>query len=296
MNNSTEAKYIIISPIKNESLHIGTTLKSVIAQTLRPVRMIVVDDGSDDDTVNIVSSYVQRYSWILLIQSRDSGVRDTGRAEAAAFQIGYLFALGLSIPFDYIVKLDGDLSFDAQYFEGLFKEFTQDERLGIASGIYLEHDGRDWKPVDFPSYHAAGASKVVRRECFEQIGGFLTQPGWDTVDVIKARHAGWRTRHFEHLKFLHLRSEGTAMGVRRTNEMHGEIYYLTGGSVPFFVLKLWHRLILGKPFFLAGFFMLSGYLKQVLKRNELLVSPDEARTYRQLIHSRLLGGFRNLRV
>ena len=60
-------------------------------------------------------------------------------------------------------------------------------RLGIASGVYLEKcENGAWKEVVMPSYHAAGACKVLRRKCFEEIGGFITAAGWDTVDEIRA--------------------------------------------------------------------------------------------------------------
>ena len=88
-----------------------------------------------------------------------------------------------------------------------------------------------------PHYHAAGASKAVRRECFENIGGFITQRGWDTVDEIRARSRGWETTHFADLKMKHWKPEGTGMGLLRTSCMHGEIYYRTGGSRPVLYLK-----------------------------------------------------------
>ena len=102
-----------------------------------------------------------------------------------------------------------------------------------------------------PSYHAAGASKMVRRLCFEQIGGFVAARGWDTVDEIRAVAAGWRTGHCKELKMKHWKREGSGIGAIRTHFMHGEIYYRTGGSRTFFVLKVLHRSRAG-PSSLAG--------------------------------------------
>ena len=101
------------------------------------------------------------------------------------------FAQGLSaasdLAFDYVVKLDCDLELPDDYFARLLAHFEAEPRLGIASGVYLEENATGhWQPVAMPDYHAAGASKVVRMECFHDIGGFVCERGWDTVDEVRA--------------------------------------------------------------------------------------------------------------
>src|SRR4029079_12675839 len=114
----------------------------------------------------------------------------TGSAEAQAFKYGY-DSLGTT-DYEFIIKLDGDLSFGPEHLAGVLQRFREDPTLGIASGIYCElSEGDVWKHVRLPWYHAFGACKVVRRSCFEEIGGFRTAPGWDTVDEIRAWHRGW---------------------------------------------------------------------------------------------------------
>ena len=234
---SSAPRYVIISPVKDEVRHIELTLRSVVSQTLRPSKWIVVDDGSKDATAEVVRRYAAEYPFIECASSGRDAARLTGTAEAQAFKCGQMALAGLD--YDFIVKLDGDLSFEADYFERLMRHFTSDPQLGIASGIYLEVDeDGEWQPVAMPGYHAFGACKVVRRQCFEQIGGFLTTPGWDTVDEIRAWRFGWRTRHFPELRVRHHRPEGSGMGPLMTSVMHGEIYYLTGGDPLLLPLKL----------------------------------------------------------
>jgi hypothetical protein len=146
-------------------------------------------------------------------------------------------------------------------------------------------------PVVMPGYHAAGASKVVRRKCFEQIGGFIAERGWDTIDEIRAHALGWETRHFSDIRFYHLRKEGTGMGRLHTNVMHGEIFYRTGGGPILFIVKALLRMLRGKPFFLAGAAMVYGYLAAVAHRKKLLVSMSEARAYRKLLYRRMSTPF-----
>lgn len=277
--------YIVVTPVKDEVRHIERTLQSVVAQSHRPLIWIIVDDGSSDGTCEIVRKYAAEHSFIRPVWADAVTKRATGTAEVRAFNRG--FELVRNEHYGCIVKLDADLSFDPDYFARLIAEFNRNPKLGIASGIYLEsRDGGEWNEIEMPSYHAAGASKVIRKECFEEIGGFVEQRGWDTIDEIRAIARGWNTRHFTDLQLKHWKPEGTGMGLLRTTYMHGEIYYRTQGSVLFFALKTLRRL-LEKPYILGGASMVWGYVHAFIKRRELLVTPEEGKCYRNLLNERL---------
>jgi biofilm PGA synthesis N-glycosyltransferase PgaC len=193
------------------------------------------------------------------------------------------------LTYDLIVKLDCDLSFDPSYFEELIARFESDDSLGIASGIYFESENKqDWREIPMPSYHAAGASKVIRAACWTEIDGFVAARGWDTVDEIRAMSRGWRTTHFADLHMKHWKKEGAGIGLVRTSVMHGEIYYLTGGGILFFVMKLIHRLK-ARPVVLGAIAMAWGYLRALVSGRQRLVTPNEARHYRSLLNQRLTG-------
>jgi len=284
--------YVIISPVKDEEQFVEFTLRSVIQQTVKPVLWILVDDGSRDRTSEIVSRYAEEHSFIRLIRNPNSGVRKPGSAVIRAFNVGYN-ALG-DTAYDFIVKLDCDMSFEPDYFEQLMGRFAGDERLGIASGVYLEMNKTGvWKEVPMPSYHAAGACKVVRRNCFKDISGFIVSAGWDTVDEIRAMIHGWRSRHFRDLQMHHHKPEGSGIGPVRTNFMHGEIYYLTGGSKLFFLLKVLHR-IKAKPYVLGALALTGGYLRAGVKRKDLLVTREEALRYKAMLRGRIFMKARTL--
>lgn len=282
-----QSSYVIVSPVKDEERYIEATLRSVIGQTVRPLKWIIVDDGSSDATPQILQSVAKLHNWIEVLRIQREAIRDLGITEIKAFAKGYE-QLNCD-EFDFIVKLDCDLDLPPDYFERLLKEFEKNKRLGIASGMYLEdHDGK-WLPAHMPDYHAAGASKMVRRSCFEEINGFILYRGWDTIDEIKAMTLEWETRHFRDLTFRHLKREGSAMGFGRTNALHGEIYYLTGGGIVFFLLKVLHRTATSMPPVLAGAAMLWGYLRCPLQGKKRLVSRSEAKFYRTTLNRRLLG-------
>lgn len=284
-------KYVVISPAKDEEHYINDTIDSIVNQTIKPLKWIIVDDGSQDQTPEIIRKYGEQYEWIELVTKKRDSSRQPGSAVIRAFNHGY--ELVKNMEFDFVVKLDCDLRFDIDYFEKLLGRFSKEKKLGIASGIYLEENGNKWVPVKMPQYHAAGASKIIRKECFEQIGGFVPAKGWDTLDEIRAGMLGWETLHFPDIEFYHLKNEGIGIGFTNTNAMHGEIFYVTGGSRFFFVLKCLHRMLSGKPFMIGGLFMLGGYLSAYLKRKEKLVNEDEERFYKKQLNKRLLRAVSN---
>jgi poly-beta-1,6-N-acetyl-D-glucosamine synthase len=284
----TQKQYVIITPVKDEEKYIERTLSSVMSQSILPLRWIIVDDGSSDKTVEIINKITETVGWINLVKNGPRISRNTGVAEVVAFNS--CLEMVWSMDFEFVVKLDGDVLLCHDYFERIMEKFDSDEYLGIASGAYLEDHGKGWRPVILPLYHAAGASKIIRKKCFTSIGGFCESIGWDTVDEIKAQYLGWRTQHFPEIRFFHLKNEGSGMGNVKTSVMHGEIFYLTGGRLLFFLFKFVKRALFGRPLLISGIMMMNGYLKSMLTRKSLLVSKDEAKTYNQLLANRFYQG------
>jgi glycosyltransferase involved in cell wall biosynthesis len=277
----------LISAVKDEARFIEATINSVVRQRLLPTRWVIVDDGSRDETVALVRRHQAQHSFIEVVMHDRAGQRHPGSRVIHAFNRGLE---RVRDPFDFVVKLDCDLTFSDDYFVTLLARFAQNPRLGIASGIYLEASGTGaWRHVPMPSYHAFGACKVVRRECFGDIRGFLTVPGWDTVDEIKAWRCGWETRHFSDLQVRHHRPEGTGIGRLRTSWMHGQIFYRTGGDPLFFAFKAARRAV-GAPPLAGALALVGGYGAAFLNRMPRLVTDDEARHYRRLLRQRLIGG------
>lgn len=281
----TPAPYVVVTPVRDEERFIGETLVSMLAQTHRPLRWVIVDDGSTDRTPEILRRHTDSVAWITVV-STGSTQRELGSAEVLAFQRG-MAEVDASLPYEFIVKLDADLRLRPDYFEALLGHMAADPRWGIASGVYCEERNGEWIPVEMPGYHAAGASKAVRRQCFDDIGGFVARKGWDTVDEIRAGLRGWRTGHIDDLLFHHLKPEGMAMGTLQTQRFHGEIYYQTGGGFLFLLAKAGHRMVAGSPPVVGGLALLWGYLSPLLGRQARLVSDDEARYYRAMLNRRL---------
>jgi len=278
--------YVIISPVKNEERYVEATLTSVLSQTVKPIRWIIVDDGSSDCTPEILRRYAQQADWIQIVRLDHTQSRQPGTPVVHAFRRG--FELVRHEMTQFVVKLDCDVKVPPDYFELLLAKFREDPALGIASGVYLEEQADNgWQPIPMPSYHAAGASKMMRAECYRQIGGFVQSPGWDTVDEIRAQVRGWKTRHFEEIRFQHLKKEGSGIGALATSIMHGRVYYLTGGGKLFLFFKILHRTISERPYLLSGLALLWGYLTALFSGQRKLVTSEEARFYARSLNRRL---------
>jgi biofilm PGA synthesis N-glycosyltransferase PgaC len=262
--------YVVITPVRNEAAFIERTIASMIAQTVRPCQWIIVDDGSTDDTADIIRRQIAEYPWIRLVQRADRGFRQRGGGVVEAFNEGYA-ALAVA-DYEFIVKLDGDLSFAPDYFERLLARFAARPRLGISGGTCYVQDGDTWRPEETDVTHVRGATKVYRRTCFEAIGGLVAHLGWDGVDEWQARARGWEVESFLDIPLYHHRATGAAKGpVRGRIEQGRAAYYI--GYHPLFMLARGVRHMADHPFILGGLALLWGYVGDWLRRRERADDP-----------------------
>jgi biofilm PGA synthesis N-glycosyltransferase PgaC len=250
-------QYIIITPARDEENYLEKTIVSVAKQTIVPLQWIIVNDGSCDRTGEIIDRYAAIYPWITARHRPNRGYREAGGGVIATFYDGY--AQIQSWNWDFLVKLDADLSFSEDYFEQCFAEFSKDVHLGIGGGgIYHNVDG-EFKLEPNPQFHVRGATKIYRRECWEALGGLLRAPGWDTVDELKANMLGWSTRTFANLRLSHYRFTGAAEGAWKDCIKNGRANYITGYHPFFMLLKCARRLVL-KPYILGSVGLGWGFL------------------------------------
>jgi poly-beta-1,6-N-acetyl-D-glucosamine synthase len=86
---SRVGRYLLISPCRNEAQYMRQTLDSVIAQSVRPAKWVIVDDGSTDATPQILAEYREKNSWIEVVTRGDRGRRSVGPGVIEAFYTGY---------------------------------------------------------------------------------------------------------------------------------------------------------------------------------------------------------------
>lgn len=258
-----EISHIVITPVRNEEKNIEYTINSMVSQTIKPVQWIIVDDGSSDNTYNLILKYTEKCKWITPIRKSTKLTENMGTGSVPkAFLYGMKYAKYND--YDFIVKLDGDLSFNDDYFERIINEFKINPKLGIASGGCYEYK-RDGMLIleKVPKFHTRGASKVYRRECFEIIGGVIPHVGWDTIDEIKAWMHGWETMNFPEIKMIHYRKTGSRGGILRGKIRAGYSAYYIGYHPIYMILRSLYWFT-QKPFIICGLAMLLSYMKCII--------------------------------
>ncbi len=281
--------YALITPVRNESKYIGHTIESVIAQTLRPVRWVIVSDNSTDATDDIVRGYAAEHPFIVLAR-RDA---DTGRefgSKVRAIELGMTHLAGLA--YDYIGNLDGDVSFAPDYFAELLGHMESAPELGIAGGVICEIASGDWTPqLISAGSSVAGAVQMFRRRCYEQIGGYRPLPfgGVDAVAEGMARMHGWRVQTFTDLPVKHYRPVGTeGKSILRARFNLGRREYVIGYH-PAFAGARALRQMLEYPYVLGGMLYAAGYVAALTRRIPIAVPADYARFLRREQIHRLIG-------
>ncbi len=249
-------KYVIVSPVRDEERYITRTLQSVIGQTIRPAEWIIIDDGSHDQTGALIDEHANQYPWIVALHRADRGRRLAGTGVMEAFYSGYERLQCQN--WDFIVKLDGDVSLEPDYFEKCFERFADDSKLGICGGVIYSQSNGKWKMEPQPMSHVRGAFKLYRRSCWVGIGGLIKSTGWDTVDELHAHMLGWRTRSFPDLKVMQHRPTGAAAGAWRDNVKNGRADYVSGYHPLFLALKCVKRSF-QEPYVLKSFAHAYGY-------------------------------------
>jgi hypothetical protein len=189
-----------------------------------------------------------------------------------------------------VVKLDGDLTFGPDYFEQCFHRFQRDAKLGIGGGTVCKKVNGELLPestVD-PAFHVRGATKIYRRQCWEQIGGLIRAPGWDTVDEVKANMLGWTTYTFSEIRVHHHRPAGQAMGMWKDWVKNGRANYIAGYHPLFMFFKCIRRFP-SKPYAVSAIGLMWGFVSGCVKRVPRIDDPQLIRYFQQQQMRRLFN-------
>ena len=270
---ATLPSYVLITPARNEARYIELTIKSVVAQTVRPVKWIIVSDGSTDGTDEIVQEYATRHGWIELVRLPDRRERHFA-GKVMAFNAGYARIKGLE--YDVVGSLDADISFDEDYFSFLLDKLVGNQSLGLVGTPFQEGSNPIYDYRFSSIEHVSGACQVFRRKCFEEIGGYMPVRGGsiDHIAVVTARMKGWRTRTFTEKVCHHHRKMGTAQsGALKASFRLGAKDYRIGNDPLWELFRTAYQMA-KKPYVFGGLMLGSGYLYSLIRREERPVSPE----------------------
>ena len=186
----------IIIPAYNAHLYIGATLESAVNQTFRSFEIIVVDDGSTDDTQSIAQDFCDR--GVTVISQSNAG-------PAAARNRALSIARG-----EYVALLDADDLWEPDYLQTMVGFLNSHPEVSIAfsDSVFFgksKFNGRRFQevyppcpPITFAKVAAqishVSAAATIRKEVFDRIGPFDDRlRAIDDFDLwLRALHAGCR--------------------------------------------------------------------------------------------------------
>lgn len=270
---------VLVTPARNEEAFIEKTIQSVVNQTVRPTRWVIVNDGSTDATAAIARRYAALHDWIEVVDMPEHRDRSFA-AKVHCFTAGY--ARVKTIDHEIVGNLDADISFEKDHLEFLLQRFAEDPQLGVAGTIFKE-EGYSSEIDSFEGQnHVAGQCQLFRRRCFDDIGGYVPHKagGIDWIAVTTARMKGWRTRSFREKWFFHHRSLGTAERSKLASSFsYGEKDYYLGGHPLWELFRVAYRMS-KRPYFVDGLALGLGYAWAAVRRIDRPVSAELMRFHR----------------
>jgi hypothetical protein len=282
----SEHRLLIITPVRNEAAHIERVARGLDAQTRRPECWLVVDDGSDDETPQILERLCAELDFMRVVSTPPGLTRAAAdRLAVAAAPRAFNYGMHTIDPrdlsmFTHVGKLDGDIELFPEYFATILAEFDRNPGLGIAGGVVLENHEGQWRAAPGAPETVRGALKLYSRECYAAIGGVVERLGWDGIDQITARMRGFETRSFDEAKAYHHRHTGSADGRLRGHVRWGEAHWILHHGLPWTLLRA-GKVARIKPRGISAAAYLYGYCRAAVRR----VPRVETEGYREFVRA-----------
>ena len=246
--------YFAIVTCRNSENNIEDALNSLKNQTLKPEYVIVIDDGSNDKTPEILERIRINWNRLYVITNPDLGY-NIGRV-ASNWNNAIKFAEELKLEkTDYHLITTDDTIYEDQYAEKMIKMLDVDPKIAIASGNYDKNI--------YITPHGAG--RFVRNSFFNTYLHFYPEKmGYESLVLHIANRHGYTYKVFNDARFRHTRELG--------KDHH---FYEFGASMrtlgyhPLFVMgRFFLYFVKGKPIGRKGaIYMLYHYLKYTPKND-----------------------------
>jgi glycosyltransferase involved in cell wall biosynthesis len=285
-------KYVIVIPAKNEENFIEETIRSIISQTIKPLACLFVDDNSNDRTPEIIAKYVSEIDYMntIRLEENDEADYQVGGHVVEIFNAGKKYLDEKKVDYDYIVKLDADISFEKDFFEKIFPKLRT-QRYGIVSGTpYYFENGKKIYDLS-PKFHSRGQFKIYNKNCIDDIGGIPSSLGWDSADNIRAIGRGWKTETFRDLHYQMHRLIGGKFSLKNGRIKHGMGAYFLRYNELYLFIRFLHDL--SKPPVIGAFYYLFGYFKAMFSKQDFVLTKEESKVLRKLLWQSLFERFKN---
>jgi glycosyltransferase involved in cell wall biosynthesis len=272
---------LLITPARNEARHIEKTIRSMVAQAVRPDKWIIVNDGSTDETPQIIDKYAAAHRWI---ERLDMPVHRDRSFAAKANSFNMACKVGGWLSYDIVGNIDADIAFEPDFLEFLLHKFAEDPALGVAGTPFLEEGGYDSATDSFEGErYVSGQCQLFRRNCLQDVGGYVPNKagGVDWIAVMTARMKGWKAQSFREKRFFHHRTLGTAeRGPISALYSYGQKDYYLGGSIVWELFRVTYRLV-KPPLLFGGLALGAGFISAAVRRMPRAVSNELMQFHRR---------------
>lgn len=276
-----KTSYAVIIPCRNGEKTIGQTLESLFSQTVKPLKIIVIDDASNDATAKIL----ERFPHVSTIRLNHNYPRNFIRVPKL-LNIGFQY-----IPkhYRYAMISGDDTIYSNDYMEKIIACFQQNQRLKIASGSAATQQSKIPDRLKIEGKTPSGTGRVFQYAFLRKHLPFPISIGWEGDILFKALREG-EIRAFDNITFKHTRAYGS-YSIRT----FGHAAYVLGYPFIFFLarsIKTFLTKDTGYRF--KVLFQLLGYIEYYITRQKTLPNSNFVKNhYKRRISRfllRLLGG------
>ena len=275
----------IVVPVFNEEAFVKQALTSLLNQTYPAKQLVVVDDGSTDNSVSIIRKLAEVHSNLKLVTFGNESFHAPGEKVVCAFMRGFD---ALTADWDVVCKFDADIVFPDHYLAKLKDAFKSNDTLGMFGGLLTVPNKDTWVVESISrNNHLRGPIKAYSKACYADIGGLRAALGWDTLDELLALERGYLVRVDKELLVKHLRPTGAKYNYKGA-VAKGRLFYALGYGFFLGVLAAikWSFTQRGS---LVG--ALGGFLGAWLTCKPKLITRQEARFIRRYRWSQIFSRF-----
>ncbi len=241
--NHSKIKLAVLIPARNEEKIIANTLSNLLEQDLKPYRIIVINDGSTDETGKIISGFKN----VELIDREKRNVSFLGRKELAETVNVGLRNLHADKDCQFVMITGADLLFPKNYLANIIERMKENPKIAVASGV-VENEF---------SIEPRGPGRVIRCDFWRKLD-FLypVNYGWEGYLLLKAQSMGYDVISYPDIIVKTQRKTGTRFDPKRYY-YYGIALKALGYTFLYTIMKI---LLFSKQKPRGAYFMLKGYL------------------------------------
>lgn len=203
-------QYATLTVVRNEQETVNQAISAIVNQSAPPSHIVVIDDGSTDQTPGKLKSLEEQYPG-LNVRTR----KNRGYSALGTYLMSDVYNTGLAVldqfsDWDYLIVVPGDLALDRDYAMKLLGRMG--DKIGITGGI-----NRDKKFLsDYNRDHVIGAGRVIKREILNHLGNRLPRNyDWESAVLHCATFLGYEIRRHDDC-FFDMRRGGTGHDINYT--------------------------------------------------------------------------------